>query len=279
MHCVYTPDRDGKGNVIGWFGSIIDVTQRKQAEDALRQSKNLLEKRVRARTAELRAANEELKTEISRRKGLEGQILEISDREQERLGQELHDGLCQQLTAIGFLARATALRLKDHRVVQTDDLEKIAQLINGSVMDARNIARDLHKEEIDAAEFLSALRDLVERKIWQTSCRLYLKTEVNIEDDDVASQLYRILREALINANKHARATQILLEVRRLKSDLVFSVTDNGVGLNTKTKTGHGLGFRIMKYRAESIGARLEFESLEKGGARVACYLPMTMIK
>ena len=279
MHCVYTPDRDGKGNVIGWFGSIIDVTQRKQAEDALRQSKNLLEKRVRARTAELRAANEELKTEISRRKGLEGQILEISDREQERLGQELHDGLCQQLTAIGFLARATALRLKDHRVVQTDDLEKIAQLINSSVMDARNIARDLHKEEIDAAEFLSALRDLVERKIWQTSCRLYLKTEVNIEDDDVASQLYRILREALINANKHARATQILLEVRRLKSDLIFSVTDNGVGLNTKTKTGHGLGFRIMKYRAESIGARLEFESLEKGGARVACYLPMTMTK
>ena len=279
MHCVYTPDRDGKGNVIGWFGSIIDVTQRKQAEDALRQSKNLLEKRVRARTAELHGANEELKTEISRRKGLEGQILEISDREQERLGQELHDGLCQQLTAIGFLARATALRLKNHRVVQTDDLEKIAQLINSSVMDARNIARDLHKEEIDAAEFPSALRNLVEGKIWRTSCRLDLKTEVNIEDDNVASQLYRILREALINANKHARATQILLEVRRLKSDLVFSVTDNGVGLNTKTKTGHGLGFHIMKYRAATIGARLEFESLEKGGARVACYLPMTMTK
>src|SRR5437764_6474395 len=151
MHCVYTPDRDGKGNVIGWFGSIIDVTQRKQAEDALRQSKNLLEKRVRARTAELHGANEELKTEISRRKGLEGQILEISDREQERLGQELHDGLCQQLTAIGFLARANSLRLKDHRVVRVEDLEQIAQLINCSVMDAPNIAHHLHKAEIDAA--------------------------------------------------------------------------------------------------------------------------------
>jgi PAS domain S-box-containing protein len=279
MHSVYTPDRDGQGNVIGWFGSIFDISKRKQAEDALRQSKNLLEKRVRARTAELRAANEELNSEISRRKGLEGQILEISDREQERLGQELHDGLCQQLTAIGFLARATALRLKDHRVVRQDDLEKIAQLINSSVMDARNIALDLHKEEIDAAEFLPALRDLVDRKIWQTSCRLDLKAKVNIEDDNVASQLYRILREALINANKHARATQIVLEVRRSKNDLVFSVTDNGVGFSTKTKTGHGLGFHIMKYRAESIGARLELESLKKGGTRVACYLPMTMIK
>ena len=266
-----------RGN--GASSATIDITEVKKAEAELKRSKVMLEKLVQQRTRALRVANTELQTEISRRKGLEGQILEISDREQERLGQELHDGLCQQLTAIGFLARATALRLKDHRVVHQDDLEKIAQLINSSVMDARNIARDLHKEEIDAAEFLSALRDLVERKIWQTSCRLYLKTEVNIEDDDVASQLYRILREALINANKHARATQILLEVRRLKSDLVFSVTDNGVGLNTKTRTGHGLGFHIMKYRAESIGARLEFESLEKGGARVACYLPMTMTK
>src|SRR5207302_2462652 len=130
---------------------------------------------------------------------------EISDREQERLGQELHDGLCQQLTAIGFLARATSLRLRDHRVVQEDDLEKIAQLINSSVMDARNIARDLHKEEIDAAGFMQALQDLVQRKIWKTPCRLDLKTEVNIEDDNVASQLYGILREALINANKHAQ--------------------------------------------------------------------------
>jgi signal transduction histidine kinase len=275
MHSVYTPDRDGQGNVIGWFASIIDITRRKQAEDALRQSKNLLEKRVRARTAELRAANEELNSEISRAKGLESQILEISDREQERLGQELHDGLCQQLTAIGFLARATALRLKDHRVVQQDDLEKIAQLINSSVMDAHNIARDLHKEEIEAAEFLRALQDLVDRKIWQTPCRLELKAEINIEDDEVASQLYRILREAVINANKHARATLIMLEVRRAKNELAFSVSDNGVGLSQKTKAGHGLGFHIMQYRAKSIGARLELASPKKGGTRLTCYLPL----
>jgi two-component system NarL family sensor kinase len=164
-------------------------------------------------------------------------------------------------------------------VVQTDDLEKIAKLINASVMDTRNIARDLHKEEVDAAGFLPALEHLADRQIWKTSCRLDLRTEVNIEDDNVASQLYRILREALINANKHARATQIVLEVRRLKNHLVFSVTDNGVGFNNKTNTGHGLGFPIMKYRAESIGARLELESPKKRGARVACYLPLTTLK
>src|SRR6266481_1857383 len=279
MFSRWSLDRDAQGNCAFVLETNNDITQRKEAEAALRESKNLLEKRVRSRTAELHAANSELEDEIARRKGLEGQILEISDREQERLGQELHDGLCQQLTAIGFLARATALSLKNHRVVQTDDLEKIAKLINASVMDARNIARDLHKEEIDAAGFLPALEHLADRQIWKTSCRLDLRTEVNIEDDNVASQLYRILREALINANKHARATQIVLEVRRLKNHLVFSVTDNGVGFNNKTKTGHGLGFPIMKYRAESIGARLELESSKKRGARVACYLPLTTLK
>jgi PAS domain S-box-containing protein len=267
--------RDREENVRHIVAVVTDITQRKKADAELKRSKELLEQLVEGRTRALRVANDELQNEISRRKGLEGQILEISDREQERLGQELHDGLCQQLTAIGFLVRATALRLKDHRVVQTEDLDKIAQLINSSVADARNIARDLHKEEIDAAEFSIALRALVERKIWKTPCRLELKTEVSIEDDKVASQLYRILREAIINANKHARATQIALEVRRVRNELVFCVTDNGVGLSRKPKAGQGLGFHIMQYRAQSIGARLEFESPKKGGSRVACHLPL----
>ena len=82
--------------------------------------------------------------------------------------------------------------------------------------------------------------------------------------------------EAILNANKHARATQIVLEVARAKNELVFSVRDNGVGLK-KTK-GHGLGFHIMKYRAESIGARLELEALKKG-SQVTCCLPISKMK
>jgi signal transduction histidine kinase len=271
-------DRDSSGRRAFILETNTDITARKKAELALTRSKQMLEKLVLQRTHALRTANSELESEIRRRKGLEGQILEISDREQEKLGQELHDGLCQQLTAIGFLTRATALRLKDHRVVQVDDLEKIAQLINSSVMDARNIARDLHKEEIDAAEFESALEDLVDRKIWKTPCRLNLKTRINIENDMVASQLYRILREAILNANKHARASQIVLAVKRSKDTLVFTVSDNGVGFKSKRK-GDGLGFHIMKYRAESIGARLELESLKRGGAQITCSLPISMTK
>lgn len=247
---------------------------RRLAEEELHKSKLLLEQRVQRRTEALRAANRELEREIERRKGLEGEILEVSDREQQRLGQELHDGLCQQLTAIGFMARATATRLKDHRVVHVEDLEKIAQLITNSVSDARNLARDLHKEEVDAAGFVEALRGLTQREMWKSRCELQMKTEVHVNDDRTASQLYRILREALINAHKHALASKVILEVRRVKNNLVFSVTDNGVGFSRKAKSGKGLGFHIMQYRASSIGAKLRLESPAKGGARVVCYLP-----
>lgn len=270
-------DRDERRARSFVLESNTDITPRKKIEHALQRSKAMLEEMVEKRTQALRYANAELEKEIVRRRGLEGQILEISDREQEKLGQELHDGLCQQLTAIGFLARATALRLRDHRVIQQEDLERIAQLINTSVMDARNIARDLHKEEINAAEFKQALEDLVTRKIWRTPCQLDLRTEINIENDKAASELYRILREAIINANKHARASEIVLQVRSSKNDLIFRVCDDGVGLK-KTK-GHGLGFHIMKYRAESIGARLQLESMKKGGTRVTCSFPLSKTK
>jgi PAS domain S-box-containing protein len=255
---------------------VMDVTQRKEAEAGLRKSKGLLEKLVRQRTKALRASNIELQNEIARRKGLEGELLAVSDREQQRIGRELHDGVCQQLTAIGFLARAMALRLKNHRVIQVEDLDKIARLVNKSVMDARAIARDLHKEEVDAAGFARALRDLAERKVWKTRCRLEMKTRLNLEDDKAASELYRILREALINVDKHANATDTVLEVCRRRGKLVFSVTDNGIGINAKPKLEEGLGFHIMKYRAKSIGARLEFETPRGGGTRVACYLPLS---
>ncbi|HWY40109.1 MAG TPA: PAS domain S-box protein [Chthoniobacterales bacterium] len=269
-------DRDERGKRSFVLETNTDITARKQAELGLQRSKQMLEKVVHQRTRALREANAELETEISRRKGLEGQILEISDREQERLGQELHDGLCQQLTAVAFMARATALRLNDHRVADPAELEKIARLINNSVMDARNIAHDLHKEQIDAAGFEDALRDLAERKIWKTPCRFRSDGELELEDDRVAGEIFRILREGVINANKHARATEIILEACRRKREFVFSVTDNGIGFNGKAANGSGgLGIHIMQYRAQSIGARVELESPRRGGTRLALYLPL----
>lgn len=271
-----SPVRNKRGQTKTVAAVVVDITARKKAEAALAKSRSALEDLVKRRTRALRGANLELENEIQRRKGLEGAILSISDREQQHLGQELHDGLCQQLAAIGLMAQATALRLKNHRVVRVEDIENITRLINDSVAAARNLARDLHKEEIDAAGFTRSLQDLSERKVWTTPCRFLLKTDIHIADDNVAAQLYRIVREAIVNANKHARARHVVLEVARSNNELVLSVTDDGVGFSKKMLRTRGLGFHIMQHRAQSIGARLEVESPRRGGARMVCRLPLS---
>ncbi len=269
-----TPVLDAAGKPASAVAVAIDITERKKAEAALQKSKAVLEERVRERTHALRAANKELAGEIARRKGLEGQILEISDREQQRLGQELHDGLCQHLTAVAFMARSVALRLRNHRVIEVNDIERIAQLVNDAATDTRNFSRALHRVDIDSAGFITALEDLVDREIWKTPCRLEIKPSFHIDDDVAASHLYRIAREAVINANKHARAREIVVALARSRKGIVLSVTDNGVGFKNEPKLKEGLGFHIMNHRAGAIGGRLEIECPKKGGTRVACYLP-----
>jgi signal transduction histidine kinase len=240
----------------------------------VRGAQRTLEAKVAKRTAELRAANKELEKEIARRKGLEGEILEVSDREQQRLGQELHDGICQHLTAVAFMARSVALRLKNHRVIEVDDVEKIAQLVNDAAADTRNLSRALHRVDVDSAGLIGALQDLVDREIWKTPCRLEVKRGFHIENDVAASHLYRIAREAVINANKHAQAREIVVELRRSRKEIALSITDDGVGFQTEPKLTQGLGFHIMNYRARSIRGRLEIEIPKQGGTRVRCSLP-----
>jgi signal transduction histidine kinase len=275
LQCVYTPDRDSEGHVVGWFASLAEVGRHKEAEALLQKSKELLENRVRERTRELYLTNKELEAEIERRKGLEGEILSVSDREQQRLGQELHDGLCQHLTAVAFMARSMAVRLKDHRVVDSGDIEKVAELVNQAAVDTRNLSRALHRVDVDAAGLTIALQDLVDREIWRTPCRLEVKQPFHMNDDAAAAHLYRIAREAVINANKHAHARQIIVRLERFRQEIVLHVIDDGIGFPKELKLQKGLGYHIMNYRAKLAGGRMEIDSPQTGGTRLSCYLPL----
>jgi PAS domain S-box-containing protein len=269
-----TPVLDAAGKPVSAVAVAIDITERKRAEAALQRSNELLEDGVRQRTKALRMANAELKHEIERRKGLEGEILSLSDREQQRLGQELHDGLCQHLTGVAFMARSVALRLKNHRVIDATDIEKIADLVNNAAADTRNLSRALHRADVDSAGLVDALRDLVDREIWRIPCRLVVRPSFHIENDAAAAQFYRIAREAVINANKHAQAREIVIKLERSPQGMVMHVSDDGVGFPAEGKLKHGLGCHIMNYRAQLIGGRLKIERPKKGGTCVWCYFP-----
>jgi PAS domain S-box-containing protein len=267
-------DRDKRGKPMSILKTNTDITARKRAELALQKAKDALERAVEQRTKELRVANAELKNEIERRKGLEGEILAVSDREQQRLGQELHDGLCQHLTAVAFMARSVALRLRNHRVIDAADIEKIAELVNNAASDTRNLSQALHRADIDSAALITALEDLVDREIWRIPCRLEVKPAFHIDDDAAAAQLYRIAREAVINANKHAQAREIVIKLERLRKGMALHVIDDGVGLSRQEpKLKQGLGLHIMNYRAHLAGGRLEIDSPKTGGTRISCYL------
>jgi len=268
------PDKDLLKTFASIGSQIGQFMQRKRAEEALQKSKELLERLVQQRTKALRMANAELKNEIARRQGLEGEILAVSDREQQRLGQELHDGICQHLTAVAFMARSVALRLTNHRVIDASDIEKIAELVNIAAADTRELSRALHRADVDAAGLVTALQDLVDREIWKVPCRLEVKPSFRIKDDASASQLYRIAREAVINANKHAQAREIVIKLERSPGGMVMHVSDDGVGFPTDGRKKHGLGYHIMNYRAQQVGARLAIDSPKGGGTRVSCSLP-----
>jgi signal transduction histidine kinase len=118
------------------------------------------------------------------------------------------------------------------------------------------------------------LEDLVDREIWKIPCRLEAKGSFHIEDDAAAAHLYRIAREAVINANKHAEARQIVVKLERSREGMVLRVVDDGVGFSSQPKLKQGLGCHIMNYRAQLMGGRLEIASPKQGGTCVSCYLP-----
>ena len=268
-----SPMRDAAGKTDSVVAVAINISDTKKSWAALEEAKELLETRVRERTAELVAANEELQNEIALRKRLEGEIIGVSDREQRRLGQDLHDSLCQHLTATAFLARALADRMKSGKRVDPAELDKISRLINDGVTEARTIARGLHPVEMDSAGLHTALHSLLNRQS-RLAYRLDMDEEISIADPTIALHLYRIAREAVINANKHACAREIIVRMRSSANRLELSVTDDGIGLSPDSRLGAGMGLQIMDYRARSIGGRLEIKAVRPHGTRVACYLP-----
>jgi len=240
----------------------------------LRKSHAHLERRVRERTADLTRTNRRLQAEMKERAKLEQEILLVSEREKRRIGQDLHDGLCQELAAAAFFLKANARKVARKNPAQAEELIEAAKIVNDNVGLARDLARGLHPIELSATGLTSALQELAFRSSQKgTICRFTYPKPVRMRDEGVTLNLYRIAQEAVGNALKHGKAREIGIALSCEKKGIILVVKDNGTGL-AKKRNSKGMGVHIMKYRAETIGATFTIEPRRQGGTIVRCVLP-----
>lgn len=195
----------------------------------------------------------------SNRERLERSLMEVSEREQRRIGQDLHDGLCQQLTGVSLLARSLGKDLPDAAGVR---LRQIVDLINGCIEETRLVTRGLHPVPDEPGGLAIGLREMVEivRTTSNLQCELQIQGDLLVNDIAVASNLYRIAQEAVRNAVRHSDATLVSIAVEAAGDIVSLRITDNGTGISS-VRERKGLGLEIMRYRAFTIGGTLQIFS------------------
>ncbi len=206
---------------------------------------------------------------------LEKEILQAGEREQHRIGEDLHDGLGQQLTAIEMMCAS----LKSDVVARQPDLvpqvDRIGGMLREAIAQTRSMARGLVpvKDEPDA--LWASLIELADRMnaLGRVRCRFECAGLVLIRDNAVAGHLYRIVQEAVNNALRHSGADEVVIRLGARKGAVELEISDDGQGLQKSADAGMGL--RVMKHRADVIGARLVVDSKPGRGVTVTCTLPI----
>jgi signal transduction histidine kinase len=234
----YSPERESDGSVCGFTAVAVNVTERRR---------------------------------------LERQILEISDHEQARIGQEIHDGLCQQLVSLAFDANSLLAQLSDRRLAETHTAQRIADLLDHAITESRQLARGLFPIRLEANGLPSALEELARTtsQRFGVGCRVEARNLPGATAKNVATHLYRIAQEAVNNALKHGRPKSIILRLAAEDSRIRMDIEDDGVGIVPgQLKQSRGMGLHIMDYRARTIGGMLCCSPGTTRGTRICCCVP-----
>lgn len=238
-----------------------DISAYKEAEDARQR------------------ADKETAVALARAGVAERKLLSISEETQQRIGRELHDDLGQHLTGVAFMSEVLFQKLKDARSDEMQDAAKITALVNEAMSRTRLLAHGLYPAELSEKGLCRMMGKFAEHMegIYQIECDFFCQPGCQIDDPDVAINLFRITQEAVTNAVKHGHAKHIALRLTTSLSDrLQVEILDDGCGIaDANAKEGSGLGMRTMRYRAELIGASFEVAARDSGGTRVAVSLPV----
>jgi signal transduction histidine kinase len=208
---------------------------------------------------------------------LERQLLEISDREHARMGQDIHDGLCQQLVILAFDANSLQGQLAAQHRTEAKAVGRIALYLDHAITEARRLSRGLFPVRLEREGLAPALEELARttRERFSVRCRFVSKGSPSVKNSVVATHLYRIAQEAVRNAIKHSRATNIIIRLCARAGGLELSVEDDGSGVAAAGRAkATGMGLHIMDYRARAIGGALQLGPGPHGGTKVSCCVP-----
>lgn len=235
VDCWYSPSRDKEGAIVGFTGIGLNVTERRR---------------------------------------LERQILEISDREQARIGQDIHDGLCQQLVSLAFDANALQRKLASQALPEAAAAARLSAFLDEAITEARQLSRGLFPIRLQPEGLASALEELAQATARRVSidCRFTGAQPAVVLSKSTATHLYRVAQEAVSNAVKHARASCISIRLRPEADHIELQVEDDGIGLTAEARRNPiGMGRHIMDYRARAMGATLQILPGSEGGTLVSC--------
>lgn len=267
---------DGSGKPILVQGALYDITERHQMEEDLRKYREHLEDLVKARTAELTAANQHLRSEMARRELVERELLHVVERERRRTGRELHDSIGQQLSGVAFMIEVLREKLSDRGLdAEASYMSRIGAFVDQTMEQTRILAKGLHPIDVYPDSLPSALESLAAHteQLFNVSCTVRCEPSISFDDTATVMNLYRIAQEAITNAIRHGKTEHIGIALQTDGEQVRLVVQNDGVAFPAGQRRGTGMGLRIMRHRAEMINGSLEIDKGPHGGTVVSCVL------
>ncbi len=248
------------------------------SNDELSRAREELEVRVQQRTAALATANRELQNQMTERKRLEAELLEIAENERRRIGFDLHDDLGQKLLGVSLLLKAQETTLRNKGVAEASVTGEVLGLLQQVISHTHNLAHCFSGFGTENSDLTRQLHKLAVNvgETFQISCRFRSIGAIPVLPSDAVAQMYKIAQESVSNAIKHGKAKRVSVVLARKGAQVFLRIKNDGIPYQTGAEPSNRLGMRIMNYRANIIGGKLEIKPNGNSGTLVTCTLPYT---
>jgi signal transduction histidine kinase len=216
--------------------------------------------------------------DMRRLRELERDIVGAAEREQQRIGADLHDGLCQYLAGLTCVTGSLRDDLSESYHPEAETAAELHEMLKDAIVQARNIARGIAPVHMDEAGLSSALDELAAntRRLHEIDCQYEPDGEVLINQRDMAVHLYRIAQEAISNAVRHGHADKVTIGLAIRDHMVILTIRDNGSGIDPTDNPRSGMGLRSMRYRAGVLDGTIDITAAPGGGTLVRCTTPLT---